>query len=355
MTAISIDGAHGEGGGQIIRSTVALSALKMKNVTIRNIRAGRSKPGLKNQHIAGIELVGKLVDAEIEGLEIGSTQLIFSPKARKGGHFIHDIGTAGAISLVLQAVLPAAVLAPSPIKLKITGGTDVSWSPPIDYMREVFVPTLEKLGLVIKINQVKRVHYPRGGGLVECMIGNVKGIDSIRALQFGNLKRIRGISHCVRLPSHVAARQAKSARDELSEISDDIDITEESYSKKGDPHLGAGSGIVLWAESDTGFRIGADALGERGKPAEVVGKEAAKQLKKELSASRPIDSHLSDMLVPFLSLAEGESMIGVTEITSHLTTNLWVIEQILGVETQVKGKIGTPGVVSIKGIGLATG
>ena len=353
MSAITIDGSYGEGGGQIIRSGVALSALTLNEVIINNIRAGRPKPGLKRQHIAGIELVGKLVDAEISGLDIGSKQLIFTPNKRKSGYFEYDIGTAGAISLVLQAVLPAAVLAPGDIRLEITGGTDVSWSPPIDYMREILIPILVRLGLDVTLIQKKRGHYPRGGGTVECTIHHVHKIHPITALHFGNLVRIGGISHCVRLPNHIASRQASSAKFALAEITDDISISEESYQKGNDPHLGPGSGIVLWAESDTGFRLGADALGERGKRAEIVGREAAQQLKQEIISGYPIDSHLCDMLIPFLALADGDSTIGITKITSHLQTNLWVVEKMLKVKAQLNGKIGTSGILEMTGVGLA--
>ena len=353
MSTITIDGSYGEGGGQIIRSAVALSALTMREVAIRKIRAGRSKPGLKRQHIGGIELVGRLVDAKITGLEIGSTQLTFRPTERRSGNFRYDIGTAGAISLVLQAVLPAAVLSPGDIRLEISGGTDVSWSPPIDYMREILIPMLIRLGLDIEIIQKKRGHYPRGGGMVDCKIKHVNEIRAINALDFGNLVGIGGISHCVRLPSHVASRQASSAKADLKDIKADIAILEESYPKGNDSHLGPGSGIVLWAESDTGFRLGADALGERGKSAEVVGREAAQQLKQELISGRPVDSHLCDMMIPFLALADGNSTIGVAKITSHLKTNLWVIKQMLKVESQLTGEFGAPGALEMKGIGLA--
>ena len=142
LTMIEIDGSYGEGGGQILRTAVSLAALIMKPVRIVRIRAGRSKPGLRRQHMAGIELTSKLVSAQVRGLEIGSTEIEFEPMERKSGAFSYDVGTAGSISLILQAVLPPAILSPDAVQFNLRGGTDVSCSPPLDYLREVFVPML---------------------------------------------------------------------------------------------------------------------------------------------------------------------------------------------------------------------
>ncbi|MFX0107125.1 MAG: RNA 3'-terminal phosphate cyclase, partial [Candidatus Hodarchaeota archaeon] len=269
---IEIDGSYGEGGGQILRTSVSLSALTMEPVRISRIRTGRPKPGLKRQHLVGIELLSRMVNAETMGLEIGSTTIEFIPRKRKGGEFSYDVGTAGSISLILQAALPTAVFAPEPVKLALTGGTDVSWSPPIDYMRDVFVHNIQKMGPRIKILLNKRGHYPRGGGRVECEIQPVTSISRLDSVQFGKTARVCGVSHCVRLPGHIAERQATAAEDLLRKQGIlNIEITRESYAKNEDKHLGPGTGLVLWAESDLGWRVGYDQLGARGKRAEDVG------------------------------------------------------------------------------------
>ncbi|MFW9907313.1 MAG: RNA 3'-terminal phosphate cyclase [Candidatus Thorarchaeota archaeon] len=351
---IEIDGSFGEGGGQILRTAISLSALTLKPIKITEIRAGRPQPGLKKQHLAGIELTARLVNAEVKGLEVGSTRIEFIPTELQGGEFSLDIGTAGAISLVLQAVLPPAILCPESVRFNLRGGTDVAWSPPIDYFREVFVPMVSQMGLNIQIHQNRRGHYPRGGGNVHAEIKPVGKISMLRCVDFGDLRAISGISHCVRLPSHVADRQGISAEQELQSQGLKIaEIKREWYPKNNDPHLGAGSGIVLWAESQEGWRIGADRLGERGKRAEDVGRDAAKQLMKDLATGKAIDSHLCDMLIPYLALAEGESTIGITEITSHLVTNIWVARKILGVEMHLDGEVGQPGVLSVRGSGFS--
>jgi len=351
---IEIDGSHGEGGGQILRTSIALSALTMRPVRVCKIRAGRPKPGLKRQHMAGIDIIAQLVDAKLSGLEIGSTTVEFSPQGRRGGHYSYDVGTAGSISLILQAALPTAALAPEPIRLSLTGGTDVSWSPPIDYMRAVFAHSLQRMGLHVEISVRKRGHFPRGGGRVSCTITPVEGLAPLELVYFGDLVEVSGISHCVRLPPHVARRQADSAQSVLRESGiEQIVIDTESYQKAEDRHLGPGSGIVIWAESEQGARLGADRLGERGKPAEDVGSECAHQLIGELSTGMAVDSHLCDMLVPYMVLAKGTSTIGVTKITPHLKTNLWVAQKMLDADVSLDGAIGGPGKLTVRGVGFS--
>ncbi|MHA1943960.1 MAG: RNA 3'-terminal phosphate cyclase [Candidatus Thorarchaeota archaeon] len=350
---IDIDGSYGEGGGQILRTAVSLSALTMKPIRITNIRAGRPKPGLKRQHIAGIELTGMLVSATIKGLDIGSTTVEFVPHERRFGTFDYDVGTAGSISLVLQAVLPPAVLSPEPVILNLRGGTDVKWSPPVDYMSNVFTPTVARMGPNISINQKRRGHYPRGGGIVSCGVIPTKEIKPLDLVKFGQLVNISGISHCVRLPGHIAERQASSAKDLIHKnLGIESEIVRESYQKGDDPHLGPGTGIVIWAEDEHGVRLGSDMLGERGKSAESVGSSAASHLVSEVSSEMAIDSHLCDMLIPYLAIASGKSRIGVTEITSHLTTNIWATEHILGIQFNLQKESNKSGVLTIEGAGL---
>jgi len=287
---------------------------------------------------------------------VGSTTVEFVPRNRSGGKISYDVGTAGSISLVLQATLPPAVLSPEPISFELRGGTDVKWSPPVDYLHNIFAHTIETLGPKIQILLKKRGHYPRGGGIVTCDVVPVTSIKPLEEIEFGSLRSVEGISHCVRLPSHVAERQATTAEDTILQHQNiKSDIVRESYRKEEDPHLGPGSGIVVWAESEKGFRIGADSLGERGKSAERVGSAAASQLVAEVSIGMAVDSHLCDMLIPYLAVASGNSKIGVTKITSHLATNIWAVEHILGTRIELQGKIGEHGTVLVEGVGLSLG
>jgi RNA 3'-phosphate cyclase len=351
---IEIDGSHGEGGGQILRTAVSLSALTMKPIRVADIRANRPEPGLKRQHLTGIELAAQLVNADTTGLVVGSTEIEFIPKERRGGQFSLDVGTAGSISLVLQTVLPPAVLSPEPVTFSLRGGTDVKWSPPVDYLTAVFAHALGKLGPSIDIRQKRRGHYPRGGGLVECVVDPVERLNPVDMVEFGRPIAISGISHCVRLPSHVAQRQASSAATLLkSKTGIAPDFAIESYRQEKDSHLGPGSGIVIWVDSDREMRLGADARGDRGTRAEDVGIAAAIRLLSHLATGKAVDAHLGDMIVPYLAVADGLSRIGVTEVTSHLATNIWTVRRILGTEIDLSGEIGQPGQLQIHGEGLS--
>lgn len=350
---IEIDGSYGEGGGQILRSSIALSALTLKPVRVFNIRAKRSNPGLRPQHMTAIRAVATISKAEVKGLYKGSMEVEFIPRERLSGYFRFDIGTAGSISLVLQALLPAAALAPGSCTFEITGGTDVMRAPPIDYMRFVFTKWLKLLGYQVEITLLRRGHYPRGGGRVMVRTNPVSKLRPIIAEDRGDIVEVRGISHAVRLPRHVAERQAKAAIEVLKNAGySDVEIEIEWYHPRKDPHLGPGSAIVLWATTSKGFVLGADALGERGKPAERVGREAATKLIKELQSGAPIDKHMGDMLIPFIAIASGNSRIKVSNLTSHTLTNVHVTEKILGLKFNVRGFEGRSGIIEVKGLAL---
>lgn len=350
---IEIDGSFGEGGGQIIRSGIALSALVNKPVRIFNIRAKRSEPGLKAQHATAINGLARITKANITGVKVGSSVITFDPDRPQGGVFKFDIGTAGAISLVLQTLMPCAAFAQSRIELEISGGTDVAWSPPIDYLTHVTLPVLKKMGYRSDIILTRRGHYPRGGGLVRAVIEPIKKLSALNLTERGEILNIKGISHAVRLPQHVAQRQADAAGNKLKKAGfNDVEITLEWYEKEKDPHLGPGSGVVLWAETSSGSVIGGDALGERGKRAENVGEEAADKLLKEIQRNAPIDSHMCDMLIPYIAVADGRSQIKVTELTLHLLSNIAVTEKILEIKFNIEGEEKQPGILTVNGIKL---
>ncbi|HYB92826.1 MAG TPA: RNA 3'-terminal phosphate cyclase [archaeon] len=353
MALIEIDGSTGEGGGQLVRTSIALATLLTKGIHIRNVRAKRSPPGFRSQHLTGVKAVATIADADVTGLEIGSQDLVFEPHRRLAGSFTFDIGTAGSIPLVLQALMPAAAFAPKQTKVNLIGGTNVRWSPSIDYVLSVLLPTLGKMGYNGKIAVEQRGHYPKGGGRVTAIIDPVRKLKSINFTEFGKVKKIYVLSHCVKLPSHVADRQAKSAVQLLREAGyDNLELKTEWYRSDEDPHLGPGSGVTVCAETTTGALLGSDSLGERGKPAEKVGEEAAQELIRELDSRMPVDKHMGDMLIPYVSVAEGRSQFKVSEITLHLVTNIQIAEALADVKFQVEGKMGTPGTISVKGIGL---
>lgn len=335
---IVIDGSYGEGGGQILRTSVALSVITGKPVKIIKIRANRPNPGLRPQHLHGILALKELSNAKVKGAEVGSTALEFIPGKAEPKHIRVPVKTAGSITLVLQALLPAMAFTGG--SFEITGGTDVPWSPPVDYLKNVTLFALEKMGLKVELELKRRGHYPKGGGLVTGRVEPWEERKPLVALEWGRIERFGGISHATNLPAHVAERQAKAAKERLEELYSAPAEIETEVSRS----LGPGSGIVVWAETDS-LRLGGDALGKRGKPAEAVGREAADELIEALTLRKAADKFLGDQLIPFLAFAGGE--IGVTEITNHLVTNVWVVEQFFGKTFEVEGEVGEPGVVRV--------
>jgi len=338
MDWVEIDGSYGEGGGQILRTAVALSVITGRPVRIRNIRANRPNPGLRTQHLHGILALKELGNARVKGARVGSTRLEFIPGKVEPKHVRVPIRTAGSITLVLQALLPAMAFVGG--SFEVTGGTDVPWSPPVDYLKHVTLFALEKMGVKVELEIKRRGHYPKGGGLVVGRVEPWENREPLVALEWKRIERFSGISHATNLPAHVAERQAKSAGERLRNLYNvPVDIeTEVSRS------LGPGSGIVVWAETDK-LRLGGDALGKRGKPAEAVGREAADELIGALTTRAAVDKFLGDQLIPFMAFAGGE--VKVAEITNHLVTNVWVVEQFLGKVFEVEGEVGEPGRVRV--------
>ncbi len=349
-----VDGSYGEGGGQILRTSVALSCVTGEDVRIVNIRAKRPKPGLKRQHLTAIKAAATLCRAEVEGLEVGSREVTFKPSGIRGGSYRFDIGTAGSITLVLQTLVPIMAYAPQPVRVVITGGTDVPWSPPIDYFANVLTWHLRLLGYELHIERVRRGHYPKGGGLVKASVENPpRELRPVRLLRRGDVERIEGISHCVKLPKHVAVRQAKAAEKRLREggIRSPISILIEHYEGRPDPHLGPGSGIVVWAVTRDA-RLGADSLGARGKRAEKVGREAAEKLLEDLLTGAALDRHMSDNILPYIALAAGESVVSGARLTMHAHTVVWVVKQLLNTDVRLEGSLGAPFKAIVRGAGI---
>lgn len=346
---IEIDGSILEGGGQILRSALAFSAVLGKKVLVNKIRANRKTPGLRPQHLHGILSVQKLTKAQVKGTHEGSNRIEFHPQNRQGGDLSVDIGTAGAITLVLQSVMIVAPYCEQPTIVKLIGGTNVAWSPPIDYLQSVFLPRLSQMGYEGKIETLKRGYYPRGGGQVRAVLTPVRGLIPLDLDQEENQPKITGISHCGRLPRHVAERQANAARNALLEK--ELPVHEIIIEQIENTHS-PGSGISLIAANDESRLIGADALGKRGVKAEIVGENAAKSLLKEIVTKACVDQYQADMLIPYMALADGTSTIFVSKLTMHTVTNIHVVEQFLDIKFNVDGEIDSPARISVTGMGL---
>jgi RNA 3'-terminal phosphate cyclase (ATP) len=329
---ITVDGSYGEGGGQILRSAIALSCITGKSVEIAKIRANRPKPGLAAQHLKGIEAAKELTSADVEGLKIGSTRVVFKPSNVKSKKIEIDIGTAGSVTLILQSVLPPALL--YGCSMRIRGGTDVRWAPTADYFKEVTLPALSELGVRCGMRILQRGYYPKGGGLIEIDAEE----SSLEGKKFQNReeKVIRGISHCSNL-SGVAERQAESARSYLESSGFKAEIEVRSY--RG---YSTGSAITLW----TAYK-GGSSLGERGKRAEKVGVEAAREIIGEINSKACFDRHLADQVMVFAAVAKGRTVYTTSEVTMHQKSSAYVIERFLGKRVEFEG-----GKVTIDGAGI---
>jgi len=339
---IKIDGNYGEGGGQIIRTALALSTITGKPFEAFNIRHGRKVSGLKAQHVKCIKALEKLANAKSSYAIIGSEILSYTPGKIKPQTLSIDIGTAGSISLLLQAILLPCFFSEGKTRLKITGGTAGKWAMPYEFFANVFVPQIRRYCKKINIKLEKRGYYPQGGGKIDIKIiplEDKKNITEINLIEQGKLIKINGISHASKdlAKAEVAERQARAAKLLLGKFEVPVSIQIE-YSDT----LSTGSGITLWAvfskdetdiDANNPIIIGADALGEKGKRAEDVGKEAAEKLIKEIESKAPVDKHASDNIIPFMALFGGK--IKTSKITKHCKTNIWVCEQFLGARFKI--------------------
>lgn len=328
---IEVDGAHGEGGGQLLRMAVALSAVTQTPVRVSRIRAGRPKPGLAAQHAASVRAVSELCGGNVRGVEVGSSEVTFVPEAVRAGRYSWDVGTAGSISLVFQALLPVAAAAPGPVRVRIVGGTDVPWSPPMDYVSRVFLPLVRRLGALVDLEVPRRGYYPRGGGLLEAVIEPTRSWSPFRAARTDSIERVRGIAHVSNLPEEIPKRMKHAAIRRLHGAKD-VKVEERLY--RGDEAIGQGGALVLWAETTETF-LGADSLAQRGKPSEKVGEEAASSLMAEIDSRATLDVHAADQLLVYLARANGPCEFRVREVSRHLETLMWLLPQFLPVDFKV--------------------
>ncbi|MCX7793293.1 MAG: RNA 3'-terminal phosphate cyclase [Thermodesulfovibrionales bacterium] len=340
---IEIDGAFGEGGGQILRTSLSLSCLLKKPLRIFNIRKGRKKPGLMPQHLTSVRIMQLISAAVVRGDEIGSTELYFEPREIKTGEFFYDIGTAGSTMLVLQTVLPPLIFSEKKSLVVLRGGTHVPMSPCYDYIKRIFCKFLEKVGITLNLSLEQYGFYPRGGGLIRAETEPAKEIKPLNILEPGRLLKIEGISGVANLPLSIAERQKDSLLKNASNLSIKMQIKSLAVRSPG-------PGTFLFIEAFYENSVaGFSSLGEKGKKAESVGEEAWKQFLRHLKTGCALDPHISDQIVLYLSLIDKLSEFSTSEITSHLLTNLWVLKQFLQIHYSVEGAEGQPGIVRLKG------
>jgi RNA 3'-terminal phosphate cyclase (ATP) len=340
---IEIDGSYGEGGGQILRTSLALSAILRKPFTIHHIRLKRGNPGLQAQHLEAVEALSRITEAETEGVRLGSQQIAFFPKRIIPGDYLFEVKTAGSITLLLQAIFLPLCLAQGDSTLTLVGGTHVPWSPPFHYFSQVLLPTLVWMGVSAEANIEKWGFYPRGGGKIQLKTNPVHELKPLSLVNRGSLRRVRGLSAISNLPRHVAERQKDHA---LKRIQKELKMDAEIDILYDAPSNGQGSFLFLLAEY--GETLGGfSSLGARGKPAEKVADEAVDSLNDYVGSDGCVDPHLADQLPAFMGLAKGNSSFTTPQMTEHLFTNLWVIEQFLDIEILRVGERGERGRVEI--------
>jgi RNA 3'-terminal phosphate cyclase (ATP) len=349
---IEIDGSLGEGGGQVLRTSLALSALTGEGIHLKRIRAGRPNPGLRPQHLTAVRAAAAICSAHVDGAELESQRLTFVPGgAARAGRYAFDVaqvagqGSAGSVGLVLQAVLLPLAAAGGTSHLILRGGTHVPWAPSVDYLQSVFLPTVARMGVTAEVTLDEWGFYPVGKGQARARIEGRPG-PSVRPLDLserGGVARVWGRAVAANLPSHIAQRMANRARNVLAAAGLNADL--QALRVRG---AGPGAGIFLSVAYEH-VLAGFTAYGKKGLPSERVAEAACEGLLAHHRSGAAADPHLADQLVLPMALAEGRSGMTVSSVTDHLMTNLEVIQTFLPVEVLVEGPVGGPGRVTIIG------
>jgi RNA 3'-phosphate cyclase len=323
---LEIDGSYGEGGGQILRNAAALSAYTKKAIKIKNIRANRPEPGLKAQHYVVLKSLEEIFNAETKGIEIGSETVSFKPKKITGDKFKFEIGTAGSITLVFQALILACLKTPRPITINCSGGTDVKWSPSWDYFRYVFLPTIEKAGVKVFSELILRGYYPKGGGEAIITINPVKKIKPLKLDKREEIKNVSGLVNISNLPNNISKRIRNTSIKTLlkNDINSQIEIDKKAS-------LSAGVGITLWTQGKT--ILGTSVLGEKSKTSEEIGKEVVKYMISEIESESTVDMFAFDQILPYMAIAKKSTCI-VKKISDHASTNMWLLNKFFDLEFQ---------------------
>jgi RNA 3'-terminal phosphate cyclase (ATP) len=347
-----IDGSQGEGGGQVLRTCLSLAAITGRSFQINRIRANRSRPGLRPQHLTGVRAVAALVGAELEGDDLDATSLTFRPThPPRGGEYAFDVSeaaaggrSAGAVTLIVQAILWPLVFADGPSQVVLGGGTFVPYSPPYHYLAHVARPVFERLGVQMACEIERWGWMPAGGGRATLSVWPSR---ALRGAEFERASEgeIRGLAAVTNLPSHIPHRMARRAYNLLAEAG--VEAHVDALRERGD---GPGAGIVLWL-AQAGF----SALGRVGLPAEEVAEAVVAELLTFMDNPAAVDHHLADQLLLPLALAHGRSRFTTNRLTEHTLTNIDLLRRWLDVPVRVSGVKDSPGEVVVDGIGLGQG
>ncbi len=338
---IKIDGSMGEGGGQILRSSLALSLLTGRPINIQRIRARRSKPGLQPQHRLCAQAAAAIGQARTRGVDLGSTRIDFEPGAVSAGGYNFAVGTAGSCNLVLHTLyLPLALRGSSASQVTITGGTHLTHSPTYEFVAGTWSKYLALANVHVETRLRRAGFYPRGGGVLESTLEACPGIKGLNLESMKGASMVRVRSMVSGLPESIAIRQANRAKSLLEDMGLQVE-TEQDIRRDG-----LGTAVALTIETrpvPTVFT----SLGARGKPAETVAEEAVEQAREYLAGPAAVDRYSADQLVLPLALAEGSSCYAVEQVTQHLLTNIDVVRLFIDRAITCEGTEGEPGIVRI--------
>jgi len=346
---ILIDGNQGEGGGQVLRWALGLGAISGMPVHVRGIRARRRVPGLQAQHLTAATALAAICGATLEGASFGSLDLTMMPGKIRPGEYAFDIGTAGSVSLVLQAILMPLAMADGPSRVIVTGGTHVPRSPSTDYVCEVLLPILARIGVGARLRTERWGFFPRGHGQIILEVDGRAVLSPITVIRQTASGALRGVAAVSRLPRSVAERLSARARERLESAGHEGEISARAVDA-----LDPGSFLFLVAGGEA-WRAGFSGLGNAGKSAEEVADGVVDAFLEFARADAGCDPHLADQLIVPMALASGTSRLTASRVTSHLLTVVALVRQILGCPVQVSGEIGQPGFVTIEGVGKKAG
>jgi RNA 3'-terminal phosphate cyclase (ATP) len=319
---IEIDGSEGEGGGQILRSSLSLAICTQQPFHIINIRANRENPGLRRQHLTAVKAAARICNAEVDGAELESRDLTFRPGRLMAGDYSFDIGTAGSCTLVFQTVLPALLTAAGESRVRILGGTHNNGAPPFDFLARSFLPLLARLGANVELTLVSYGFYPRGGGEIRARIVPAQQLGALQLPARGRLLRGFAEAYVAAIPLHVAQRELEVIRRRMGFAQSDLLL----QALPNDAGPGNAVTITLEHEHVTEVFTG---FGEKGVPAEAIAERAAESARVYLAASAPVDEHLADQLLLPMALCGGGSFVARV-VTPHLHSNAIVIERFTG-------------------------
>jgi RNA 3'-terminal phosphate cyclase (ATP) len=316
---LEIDGAEGEGGGQILRSSLSLAICTQQAFRITNIRARRDTPGLLRQHLTAVKAAATICAGQLTGAELGSREITFRPGKIEPGAHSFAIGTAGSCTLVLQTVLPPLLTADAPSTIRISGGTHNRGSPPFDFLERCFLPLICKMGAQVRLELRSYGFYPKGGGEIVAHIAPAARLAALQLHTRGERVRAYAEAYVAALPLHIAQR-------ELEVIGHRLDWASEQLLLRGLANdMGPGNAVTITIEHENVTEV-VTGFGERGVRAETVAEEAAAEAREYIATSAPVGVHLADQLLLPMALAGGGSF--TTRTTSqHLRSNALVIER----------------------------